>query len=248
MLTDPATPGAPFAPSVKLEARRLAAFKCCYCREGPGDDVHHIVAKEHGGLGVLENAILLCAQCHRDYGDRKDKQLQLRQARDDWYDIVARRWTAGPVEINSVQDLGKKNAESIRLLKATKFLLEKPNRFYKNLVEHLSGTVDNAAPVLINSATFEDVVTTLTGRPPREKVFSPGEVKAALDVTFGRNYKEQSAVVFFAGMNPITDESAVVIWGTDEDSGALLLRPDAFQIMRSLHRNLRRLLSSSPAS
>jgi hypothetical protein len=47
--------GTDFPDSVKLEARRLAYFRCCYCHDRPGDDVHHLTPKEEGGLGNIDN-------------------------------------------------------------------------------------------------------------------------------------------------------------------------------------------------
>lgn len=79
---------AEFSPSVKLEARRRAAFKCCYCRDEMGDDVHHLTPQEEGGSGDLDNAIFLCVRCHSMYGHRDDRRAQLRQARDTWYEVV----------------------------------------------------------------------------------------------------------------------------------------------------------------
>jgi rRNA maturation endonuclease Nob1 len=104
-------PGADFPLSVKEAARTRAAFKCCYCRDRMGDDVHHLTPKEEGGQGVIENAILLCAQCHRDYGDRRDKRPTLRQARDDWHELVARRQQSPDTiaMLAAVQDLATKN-------------------------------------------------------------------------------------------------------------------------------------------
>src|SRR5262249_7387839 len=108
-LTRPPQRGTPFPDSVKLQARKLAAFKCCYCRDRMGDDVHHLTPQEEGGEGVVENAILLCAQCHADYGHRKDKRGQLKQARDDWYEIVERRYTKRNVdEVSALEDLATK--------------------------------------------------------------------------------------------------------------------------------------------
>jgi HNH endonuclease len=80
--------GTDFPENVKLQARRLAFFKCCYCHDRPGDDVHHLIPKEEGGPGELDNAILLCVQCHADYGHRSEKRAQLRQARDHWQSNV----------------------------------------------------------------------------------------------------------------------------------------------------------------
>ncbi len=73
--------GSPFSESVKVEARRLAFFRCCYCHDKQGDQVHHLLPQEEDGPGVLDNAILLCVQCHADYGHRADKRRQLREAR-----------------------------------------------------------------------------------------------------------------------------------------------------------------------
>lgn len=92
-----------FTDAVKLQARRLAFFRCCYCHDRQGDDVHHLIPKEDGGLAELENAILLCVQCHADYGHRSDKRAQLRQARDHWYEIVAKRYS--PVALGRVEQL-----------------------------------------------------------------------------------------------------------------------------------------------
>jgi HNH endonuclease len=99
--------GTDFLESVKVDARKRAAFKCCFCRDRMGDEVHHLVPKEQGGQGVLDNAILLCAQCHNDYGNNPLKQKQLRQARDDWYEIVERRYSQ--TEIEQIEQLATKD-------------------------------------------------------------------------------------------------------------------------------------------
>jgi hypothetical protein len=109
-LIPPATGGSDFPETLKLQARRLAAFRCCYCRERMGHEVHHLTPKEEGGKGVLDNAVLLCVQCHSDYGHRRDKRLQLRQARDQWYEVVAKRYEPlGLDEIAALQDLATKD-------------------------------------------------------------------------------------------------------------------------------------------
>ena len=93
--------GQDFPDAVILQARQLAFFRCCYCHDRPGDGVHHLLPKEDGGLGDLENAIFLCVQCHSDYGHRPDKRAQLRQARDHWYEIVKTRYA--PVTLQQVE-------------------------------------------------------------------------------------------------------------------------------------------------
>ena len=98
--------GSGFTEIVKHEARRLAAFKCCYCRDEMGDDVHHLVPQEEGGGGEL-NAIFLCALCHRRYGHVAEKRAQLRQARDDWYEIVRDKYSRGQIDL--LENLATKN-------------------------------------------------------------------------------------------------------------------------------------------
>jgi hypothetical protein len=102
-------PGSDFPDSVKRKARELAFFKCCYCHDRQGHEVHHLTPKEEGGQGTLDNAILLCVQCHSDYGHRPDKRQQLRQARDHWYEIVAKRYgPEGVAQIANLDELATK--------------------------------------------------------------------------------------------------------------------------------------------
>jgi hypothetical protein len=97
-----------FTESVKAQARKLADFRCCYCHD-MGDHVHHLVPKEEGGSGTLDNAILLCVQCHDRYGHRSDKQKQLEQARDAWYEIVKdRQRPEDSVLLERLQELATK--------------------------------------------------------------------------------------------------------------------------------------------
>src|SRR5262245_25736755 len=98
--------GTDFPESVKREARRLAIFKCCICRDVMGDHVHHLKPKEEGGQGVIENAILLCVRCHDLYGHRSDKRAQLTQARDLWHEHVRQKYSVSA--LNLVEDVATK--------------------------------------------------------------------------------------------------------------------------------------------
>ena len=84
---------------VRLEAKRLSAFKCCYCHERPGDDVHHIHPQKDGGSNDIGNAAYLCAQCHRDHGNNPDKQKRVLEARDWWYEVVRTRYAPPALDI-----------------------------------------------------------------------------------------------------------------------------------------------------
>ena len=114
--------GSDFSEATKEQARRLAFFKCCYCHERPGDDVHHLIPKEEGGTGELDNAILLCVQCHADYGHRPEKRAQLRQARDDWYEIVERRHA--PVALHQVEEFNALRSDVHQMSKQLRLLTE----------------------------------------------------------------------------------------------------------------------------
>lgn len=86
--------GQDFPPSVILKARRLAHFRCCYCRQHPGDEVHHITPREEGGAGTIENAVLLCVLCHKTYGHSAEYRKRIEQARDHWYEVAAKMYSA----------------------------------------------------------------------------------------------------------------------------------------------------------
>ena len=59
-----------FSTKIKEEISVLAARHCCVCHKHKGNnlEVHHIKPKAQGGQDTLENAILLCFDCHADAG------------------------------------------------------------------------------------------------------------------------------------------------------------------------------------
>jgi hypothetical protein len=75
-----------------------AARRCCVCHRYKGMklEVHHIDPKAKGGANTLENAIVLCFDCHADAGAYNPEHprgtritpQELRQAREAWYQIV----------------------------------------------------------------------------------------------------------------------------------------------------------------
>lgn len=79
-----------FPERVKLQAKRLAHFRCVICQQ-PFVEVHHIVPSSEGGHDTLDNAAPLCASCHDLYGNNPAKRKQIRQMRDEWYRIVEQR-------------------------------------------------------------------------------------------------------------------------------------------------------------
>ena len=152
--------GRDFSDAIKEEARRLAGFWCCYCRRRMGDDVHHIDPKEEGGEGVLDNAILLCAQCHRDYGDRRDKRQTLRQARTYAYELAEEERRNSPNTVAMlavVQELATKNDVQALMAQVTSLT---DNLKAGLMVGTTTAPVRaNIASTMINSITPHPVLT-----------------------------------------------------------------------------------------
>ena len=56
--------------SVRVAALRKGSRQCLRCDGKTGIQVHHIVALADGGKDVVENTVLLCVTCHRDWHQR----------------------------------------------------------------------------------------------------------------------------------------------------------------------------------
>lgn len=88
-----------FPAGVKRDALRLSARHCCVCRLPKARDleVHHIVPEADGGASTLENAVVLCYDCHAHAGHYNSRQPrgnrfhpdEIRELRDKWHEAVA---------------------------------------------------------------------------------------------------------------------------------------------------------------
>ncbi len=87
-----------FSSEIRENALVKAARCCCVCRRfrGVGVEVHHIVPALDGGSSDLDNAIVLCFDCHCAAGHYNPKHprgtkyspRELRRHRDNWYRSV----------------------------------------------------------------------------------------------------------------------------------------------------------------
>jgi 5-methylcytosine-specific restriction endonuclease McrA len=50
---------------------------CVYCGSPLAAPVAHYIARSHGGLGIEENILSLCQNCHRKY-DQSTKRNEMR--------------------------------------------------------------------------------------------------------------------------------------------------------------------------
>ena len=164
-------PGTPFPPAVKAEARKLAAFRCCFCRYEMGDDVHHLVPMSEGGQGVLDNAILLCVLCHDRFGHRADKRPQLRLARDDWYEIVRERYS--PADVTKLADvLGNV---------ATKDDIRQLETVIKNFTDDVVGKIQSGAMTFRDAAHVASSLVSSVVAPSSHRYVHPAHMSSIVE-------------------------------------------------------------------
>jgi hypothetical protein len=79
-----------FSDTIKHEALKRSAFRCCICHDIAAD-AHHIIPQYENGKNTISNAAPLCASCHDLFGDNPSKRKKIRQMRDYWWAIVRAR-------------------------------------------------------------------------------------------------------------------------------------------------------------
>ena len=63
---------------------------CCVRCGAPFPQVHHFIERSRGGLGIGENLVCLCVQCHYDLHNKDYKEMTefvrdyLRNQYEDW--------------------------------------------------------------------------------------------------------------------------------------------------------------------
>ena len=77
---------------VKAEARFKAHFRCVICRTEPAVEVHNIVPISEGGSDNIDNAAPVCAACHARFGNDPAKRNQIREMRNQWYEVCSERY------------------------------------------------------------------------------------------------------------------------------------------------------------
>ncbi len=87
-----------FSEALKLAVRRCAHFSCAVCHDH-GVEIHHLLPQAEGGPDTDENACPLCPSCHEKYGANPTKRKFLREARDNWYDLCAKRFVSDAAQI-----------------------------------------------------------------------------------------------------------------------------------------------------
>jgi len=73
-------------------------------------EVHHIVAESESGSDTEDNAAPLCPSCHETYGRNPDKRKFIREARDFWYEICAKRFTGDADRLRQISEMVEQSA------------------------------------------------------------------------------------------------------------------------------------------
>ncbi len=81
-----------FSEKVKLQVKRKADFRCCICHNFGSVEVHHIKPQKDRGTNRIDNAAPLCPTCHANFGDNPQKQKEIRQMRDYWYEQIEKMY------------------------------------------------------------------------------------------------------------------------------------------------------------
>lgn len=95
-----------FSEALKTKVRKRAHLACCLCKS-MGVEVHHIVPQEEHGADTEENAAPLCPSCHETYGANPQKRKFIREARELWYEICAKRFATDPDRLDEIKHLLK---------------------------------------------------------------------------------------------------------------------------------------------
>lgn len=61
------------SPAVKKAVYERDNGMCVWCGK-PGDPVAHYISRAQGGLGIEENILTLCSECHRRYDQSHHRQ------------------------------------------------------------------------------------------------------------------------------------------------------------------------------
>lgn len=103
-----------FAPSVINCVKKKAHFQCCLCK-ALGVEAHHIIPQSEGGKDIESNAAPLCPSCHETFGANPTKRKFIREARDLWYEICAKRYAADYSLLQDIHGLATKSVSKADL-------------------------------------------------------------------------------------------------------------------------------------
>jgi hypothetical protein len=121
----------PFSESLKTDIRRRSDMCCCLCHN-IGVEIHHIIPEADGGPDIEENAAPLCPTCHETYGANPTKRKFIREARDNWLEVCAQRFSASDSSSNILIELASKWVTKEDLTAANQGLLSELSKLLRS--------------------------------------------------------------------------------------------------------------------
>ena len=91
------------APQVKRAVRERDKGLCIFCGR-PGDPVAHVISRAHGGLGVEQNIITACFECHRRMDQTTNRKWMVQKAKEYLKGFYP-DWTEDKVTFDKWRDL-----------------------------------------------------------------------------------------------------------------------------------------------
>ena len=107
-----------FSEELKLEVKKKAMFQCCRCR-AISVEVHHIVPQHEHGEDTIDNAAPLCPNCHSWFGDNPLKKKEIRQMRDNWYEVVERMYSGQASALIPLVEKISQGLEEVKKIQST---------------------------------------------------------------------------------------------------------------------------------
>jgi hypothetical protein len=141
-----------FPEPIRNEALKKAHFMCVACH-APFVDVHHILPKGEGGTDTLDNAAPLCPGCHGIYGANPVYRKQIRQMRDNWYDVCEKKYGLSNVPVAQKLNEMSETLKTVRLDQVK--YQDTLDQIKKTMLRSLSST----ASVINSAETFEEIAT-----------------------------------------------------------------------------------------
>jgi len=127
---------------------------------------------------------------------------------------------------------GEGGKDATSFMKAVRFLLEDSNKPYRDVVEHLVGSIEQGVPDLIASRTFAEFVERITGSPP--------EVIDVHTLAQAKDYITTQYQLFryynWGGNHEKPDEPTAIVIGVRKDNRNVVLNPRSLERMEFFQR------------
>lgn len=149
---------------IENDVLRRAQFKCVACH-APFVEVHHITPLSEGGTHTVDNLAVLCQACHAIYGANPAYKEQIKQMRDNRYDVCEKRFS----------NLNLEFAEQVNAMYDTLQAATPDQPRYQDTFEDIKETIlgfmSGTASAVGQASTFEEIIA--ASGPTGPAVFNP---------------------------------------------------------------------------